>query len=433
MSTEQIRNVNYLVVGSSLADQTVTAGGPISALAEGEVGVFSLAGTRLIVGDTNTQFTIAVGGASSKPFFISDVITVANVKSIVAKAGAAPVEQQDAIGFDGAANSGSITLTNSNLYMVAVYVQEYLTSSTDGRTIKHFQYNSDALATEEEVADGLLKSAIHNFQKEAEDYVGFEMMMATTNDVAVGTGVLLVTFTNGSKTISCTGAIDDGTGSAAFVVGDYIRLGSAATDEVYKIMSLDTTAETAVLNVPFQGATQIIDDALLRRINVLSAACGILMTGKPLSNVIGKEFYKKARWELSLTNFSTTTVARKANADKGSGSYEEMSQQEHFMEGFKGEYHRMGEPGIYPAARKTTLLDDAGVRTYYDLTTITWEDTNVVGFTGNVSPKALIIASPETGTDNPGTEMATTSYMDNAAEGVWEVLESLTGLSIPSV
>ena len=93
----------------------------------------------------------------------------------------------------------------------------------------------------------------------------------------------------------------------------------------------------------------------------------------------------------------------------------------------------MGEPGIYPAATKATLLDNAGTRTYYDLTTITWEDTNVVGFTGNVSPKSLIIASPETGTTNPGGTMATTSYMDNATEGVWEVLEVLTGLTIPSV
>jgi len=416
MSTAQVMNVEYLMVGATVSSAPV-ANEAFSDLDEGEIGVFSVDGLRRTNSDTDTRFVLAIGGANSKPLFVSDVITAASVTGITTKAGLAATEQQDSIGFSGTA--GSITLTNSNLYMVTVYVQEYLTSSSDGRKIKHFQYNSDTAATEEEVAGGLVKSAIYNFQKEAEKYIVFEMMMATGSDAAVGTSVDDVVFTQNSKVISATD-IDDGTGSAAFAVGDHIRIGTGATDEVYKIVAIDGAANTATLDWPFQGTTQTIADGSLARIPAASGeACGVLMTGQPLSNVKGKEFYKKARWETRLKNFGTTTQVREANADKGDGTYDEILQKEFFLEGFKGEIYRKGEPVIHP------LNSSADSSKLYDMTTIQWSDNHVVGFTGNVSPKQLTLATPN---DNGAND-----YMREAGEGVWAVLAGLTGLTVPAV
>jgi len=412
MSTAQVMNVEYLMVGSTVTSVPVV-NEAYSDLEEGEIGVFSVDGLRRDTSDTDTRFVIVIGGANSKPLFISDTITGANVTSISTKVGAAATEQQDAIGFDGAAGSGSISLVNSNLYMVTLYVQEYLTSSSDGRTIKHFQYNSDANATEEEIADGLLKSAIHNFQKEAEDYIGFEMTMATGSDAALNTAIIDIDFTNGSKTAVC------GTAATGLVAGMHIRLGSTATDEVYKIASISGLNLT--LDVPFQGPTQTLLDTAMRQIPAASGeACGILMTGKPLSNVKGKEFYKKARWEVVLKNAATTTLARKANADKGDGTYDEILQKEFFLEGFKGEVYRKGEPVIYPL-NSSALASDAP----YDMTCIQWSDNDVVGFTGNVSPKQLTLATP--------TLLAATAYMDAATVGVWDILTQLTPVTVVSV
>jgi len=427
MSTEQVRNVNYLIVGQDLADQTPANDEPISGLTEGEVGVFSLAGLRRDASDTDTQFRIVIGGASSKPFFVSDIITKANVKAISTKAGAAATEQEDSIGFNG--TTGSIDDVVSTLYMVAIYVQEYLTSNTDGRKIKHFQYNSAASTNEAAIATGLTKSAVNNFSKEAEEYVGFKCLANHAGVVWTGTHTHL-TFTKGSKTVLSTdaaGVANAGT-ITTMAAGDYIKVGVGLTEHAYKVASISGTGTASlVLEYPFQEATTTIAKASGRYITaaaIAGVACGVYMTGKPLSNVIGKEFYKKARWELSLTNFGTTTQVREANADPGSGTYEEISQQEFFMEGFKGEYHRMGEPGIYPLASKAESADAP-----YDLTTIQWEDSHVVGFTGNVSPKQLTIASPATGTG----DMVVGSYMANGTEGVWPVLAQLTGLTVTTV
>ena len=53
--------------------------------------------------------------------------------------------------------------------------------------------------------------------------------LADEAGVALGTGVDDVVFTHGSKYISATD-IDDATTNDAFVVGDYIRVGTATTD-----------------------------------------------------------------------------------------------------------------------------------------------------------------------------------------------------------
>jgi len=116
-----------------------------------------------------------------------------------------------------------------------------------------------------------------------------------------------------------------------------------------------------------------------------------------------------------LSDFGTTTQVREANADPGVGVYEDVVQRERFAEGYKGEYFRMGEPAIHPAAQKATDGNDP-----YDVTTLVWEDTHTVGFTGETSTHMLTIFTPDT-----SHTMSSNSYMENATEGVWAVLNAL--------
>lgn len=410
MSTSQVRNVEYLMVGAQSGDAP-TANEAISDLAEGEIGVFSVDGLRRAATDTDARFKIVVGGANGQPFFVSDVIPSTGL-SISTSQGVAATEQQDSIGFNGTSGSIDDQAPDAVLFQVAVYVQEYLTSNTDGRYIKHFQYQSGSTDSQADIAAGLLKSAIHNFSKEAERYIVFEMLINDAGGSLVGAGA--ITFTYGSKTISAA------TDITLLAVNDFIRVGTGLTDECYKVVAIDAASNTATLDVAYQGASQTLADTaveVITAVNAAAADCGLLMTGLPLSSVRGKEFYKKARWELSLKNFGNTNQVREANADKGAGTYEEILQKEFFLEGFKGEYHRKGEPTIHPLA-ENALESDAP----YEITTISWEDSHVVGFTGNVSPKQLTLATP--------SALANTLYMSDGTAGVFAVLAGLTGLTV---
>ena len=420
MSITQSRNVEYLALGKVAAGAPV-ATEAISALLDGEIALFSVGGSRLVASAANDNFIIAVGGSDSKPAFVSEAIKASSVKAISTKAHAPATEQKDSIGFNGA--TGSIaTLTASNLYMVDVMVQELLTSNTDGRYIKHFQYNSTAVVpTQAEIAGGLALSAYNNFKRDAETWAVVEMLMDAGADVALGTSVNDVVFVNGSKVISAAD-IDDATGAGtALAVGDYLRVGTGATDPVYKIVSIDATANTAVLDRPYVGTSQTLADTALKQIEASTVAarnCGITITGQPLSFVVGKEQYKQVRWELVLKDFGSTASVREANAYKGTGTYREIAEKEWFLKGFEGEGYRMGAPSNHPFVGKA----DSALT--YDTTTILFEDSSLVGFQNEVSPKQISIASPST--------LGASTYM-NHTNGFWAVLEDLTGITVSAV
>lgn len=380
MGITTTRNVDYVLVGGSLNTATVNN---INDLQLGEVGVLSVnnaTGSGLSAGDS---FVIAIGGANSKPAFVSEAIPAGKVTVAKSRGLEVAVEQQDSIGFSGA--GGAIDagdLTANNLYMVDVMIQEYLTSNTDGRYIKHFQYQSgSSTPNSDDVTHNLTKSAIENFSREAEDYIGFQHLIRNAGSAV--TGATTLTFTKGSKTVVGNVAASN------VAVGDYVRVSATLTDSVYKVVG--ASGVTLTLDYPFQEATNAsTTSTVVTALIADTADTGILMTAKPLSFVVGKKQYKKARWELILNGFDVTVSQRDANAYKGIGTYEQASEAEWFARGFEGEYFRMGEPVIYDFSGNAT----SGIT--YDVTTIRWvEDSNLTGLGANpASPKQITIYSP---------------------------------------
>jgi hypothetical protein len=224
MSARQTNNVNFAVVGGTAALTT----GNMNTLGDGEIGVFEADGTRANTSTAaGTKFVIALGGPDSKPVFVSDLIDPTKVNVFTAKAGTPAEEQVDYIGWDGTA--GDIQEIASNLYMATVHIQEFLTSNTDGRYIKHFQYKSGSSADKHAVAKGLVASAINNFSREAEDYLNVALVSAEAGDAIAGAPTDF-TFTAGSKVVSWTGT--DPTNLAA---GEFIRVGTDVADPIYEI------------------------------------------------------------------------------------------------------------------------------------------------------------------------------------------------------
>jgi len=403
MGITTTRNVDYVLVGKNFPAGTTPPANSVSDLADGQIGVFNVYNTSGAV-PADAGFIIAIGGPNGKAKFVSEAISPAKVTVAKARGLEVAVEQQDSIGFNGAGgviDAGD--LTANNLYMVDVMIQEYLTSNTDGRYIKHFQYQSgSSTPNSDDVTHNLTKSAIENFSREAEDYIGFQHLMRNAGSAV--TGATTLTFTKGSKTVVGNVAASN------VAVGDYVRVSATLTDSVYKVVG--ASGVTLTLDYPFQEATNAsTTSTVVTALIADTADTGILMTAKPLSFLVGKKQYKKARWELILNGFDVTVSQREANAYKGIGTYEQASEAEWFARGFEGEYFRMGEPVIFTSA----MYADSAIT--YDVTTVRWvEDSNLTGLGANpASPKQITIYSPN-GID----------YMTDAAasNGVWQNIEA---------
>lgn len=340
-------NHQLVFVGKDVAKTTTT----IAALNDGEIALFTPGGTMYTeaTADAGDVFGIYLGRAAALGPLRSPFFSKADVKKVTRKAYSAPTAQVDYIGYN--TSTGSIAVLNNTVYRATMQIDGSPETEHGGIYIKDMVYESDSAATQAEIADGLFANAVANFSRDAEPVIGFEMTMAAGSDLALGTGVNNVTFTNGSKTVLADD-IDDATTNAAFAVGDYIRIGTAATDEVYRITAIDATANTATLSVPFQGTTQTIADTGLKRIAAASAAtvaCGLKLTANTLAFTVGKLRDKQARWELSLDadSFTTTTLTNSASAAPGNGTYRQVAELEWFANGNNGEMFRMGEPNIY--------------------------------------------------------------------------------------
>ena len=433
--TSQTNNVDYLVIGKS-SSTTVTNILNMNGLADGEIRLFTPGGkcidNSVVTIAAGMKFVVAVGGSDSKPRFVSEVIDGSKIQSIRSRAYTAATEQLDYIGYNG--TSGSIEAIDDNEYFVSVYVEDYLRSSHDGRYNKHFNYISDSTAAQSEIALELAASGFRNFEKEVKNAgVPPILFKAICNDAAVdnivdaGAEYTHFKFVRGSKYVTGTDSAGNATGTTlgtdevetTFVAGDFLRVGATTvtTADVYRVVAVTAGTATTPLRIeldnPFRGATTVVAATATSWISAaLGAAAdwGVSMTGQTLGFSVGKEFYKKMRWTISPKEFGTTTITHSTAATEGSGVINQVKQTEWFLEGFKGETYRIGEPSIHTFVGVTDASVTGGG---YDLTRIVYVDDSVVGFQAEVSPKILSIATPATAP----------AYMNDATTGNWDALE----------
>lgn len=425
MATSQVKNVQKVFVGASPALST------LGTLNTGEIGFFNEDGKRIVAagagaGEVNSsavsKFKVHIGRASS-PDLVSDIIETSSISDVVWKTYAARANQVTTIGYNGA--SGSLPVTNSNLYYVRLYIQEFLSSNSDGQRMKHGVYKSDASAAQSEIALGLASSLINNFLREAEKFITFKALCNT----AVATSHTMdetVTVTNGSKKISIANDYDYNTGTD-LVVGDFLRIAntdttSALTDDVYKIVAITSTSDIE-LDRPYQGTTGTRTHAAnsTQAITVaqgLAANWGVRLAGADLSFGAPDYRYSVARWETQLENFGTTEAAI-TGASEGLGTYESIASLEHFCQGFHGEIYRMGAPLNHPAELLATSAVAGGG---YDTITFKCSDSKVTGsFSAEVSPKMVTLAFPAT---------APAYALSSTADGIAELIEDFSGTAL---
>jgi hypothetical protein len=391
-------NVTHMLVGKNIA--ILSAGATRDSLAIGQIGVFlagSQGATTSALGAGN-KFTIAYRNAEGV-VIETPVIEYNNVLSKSAITYQAPTHQVLAIGFNG--TDGKIDAKDNTDYVLHIFWSDNSANFSEITQVKFAAYASGANATELEIANGLIKNLRKQFSREPIKPFIAELITSDNGD-AIGTGVVGLKFTKGSKLVSVStgGDIDDVTGGATkLAAGAYIRVGTEKTDPVYKIASIDTTTNTLLLEDAYQGeSVELEDDDMLQvsATDVASGDMGVKISALPISNGLqpGIFRYDQIRFDIQLKDsFGDTKLTEIVAPTKGSGSYGEVAEVQWFLKGNRGEPWRQGN---YP---KTVVLDTTPGESY-DMISFNYVDYNARTLDRQVGSFGSVLIAIEAGSNS---------------------------------
>lgn len=387
-------NVTHMLVGKDLA--ILGAGQTRDSLAIGQIGVFLVGSkgakaTALAAGD---KFTIAYRNAEGV-VVETPAIEYSNVLSKSAVVYEAPAYQALAIGFNG--TDGKIDVKDNTDYVFHIFWSDNSASFSEITQVKFAAYASGSNATQLEVANGLIKNLRKQFSREPIKPLVAELITSNAG-AAVATAVVGLKFAKGSKLVSVStgGDIDSSTGGTALAAGTYIRIGTTASDPVYKIASVDGTANTLLLEDAYQGeSVELEDDAMLQvaATDVTAGDMGIKISALPISNGLqpGIFRYDQIRFDIQLKDsFGATNLTEVVAPTKGSGSYGEVAEVQWFLKGNRGEPWRQGN---YP---KTVVLDATPGKSY-NMVSFNYADYNARTLDRQVGSFGSVLIATETG------------------------------------
>lgn len=242
---------------------------------------------------------------------------------------------------------------------------------------------------------------------------------------AIGAAADTVIGSAGSTNLTIT---DVGANSTviALVAGDYIRIGTATTDPIYKIAagsSLAVTGGTVVLETPLATSVNLLGTTAeyITAAQAAAANSGVKLTGKALYWDLGEFKYMKTRFNLGLKRgFGTTTITKTQEAKPGNGVYEQVAEMEWFAKGDRGALNRHVRPinAIYKTA-------DAVSGTTYDTIVLAHYDNFTMNSTINASgnqPKTIVFYGATTSNQfslNALSVMAVlNAYLADAGSGI---------------
>lgn len=236
------KNISHIVVGKDLALAT----GARSALSAGQIGVYKNGSTTattsaLSAGDRfKVVYKDVSGNIVESPFIDFSQVTAR------AEAYTAPTEQLTYVGYNG--TSGSIAINNSDVYSIYLTRKDGTTTFGEHPLFKLAAvYESDASATEQEIADALLANLVKNFSVEkTKSYLSIDVgricdaTVTASNDLVNDATVVTQTNTISSAATAQVDTITlTGTSGTATV---------AAAGGLSKTATFDTDLQTTAAN-----------------------------------------------------------------------------------------------------------------------------------------------------------------------------------------
>lgn len=368
MALDSKNNIKSVFIVPDLVDTPLVAGTKVipGSLGAGYVAVCDV--SNFILDNTGVQGVETIKIIKDRGVNLplqQVVLKLSDVKTYNGVIGQASTEQVSYIGYNG--TSGSISVINSNFYEIKLeHVPNAFAYGKRPANYKYGTYQSDATATEAEIANGLTASLVQNFRpnRTIDWRVFSEVTNAGTRTAATATAVVTLTFTKYSKLVTASAA----TASTNIVAGDYVAIDAATTSGVYKVASKDGSGNL-VLDIAYQGETTTIvaatNNIRIAAATANAAAFGIKITGiKQKYDVNRWRQYDKVRFNVFLINFGTTGSSTTAAYD-GIGVYEQAANDEYISWGDEGQIFVDQVP---PQFRE----QDAVVGTQYNPAVLSW-------------------------------------------------------------
>ena len=327
-------NKQVFVLRNCTRTTTVNADNLFSELGYGEVIFVNEDGAIM---DTAAKIAAskmfrAVVGTKGKRSKYSDWIRTEDIKSMKSSKFANSVERKYAIGYNG--TDGSVDLNVGDKYSMRVV----------GENNEGFGSEPVVPAYHTVVTSDTQMSVLNTMAVLlSKSYESFDTPPIRINLVTEGTGladgVEEVTATKGVDSISYTGVVaSTGTAPAA---GDYIQIsggtalnGEDEPDGVYKVLYIDTTNKTIVLDRPFQNEN--ITDADAEIVDTDDDA-GMIIAGNTVElNAIGIEGWYQEDFRVSISGMGDTTFTYMGTGFEayiGNGRHEQVASMERLHNG----------------------------------------------------------------------------------------------------
>ena len=323
--------------------------------------LFTSGGQVVAEGD---QFKLAVKRADGNVQW-SDVVTKDGIYSLKHEAYSAPTEQIDFIGYDPVNDSGDLEVIDDNGY----YASVTLLGSTKHdfarmEKLPAIYHSPESGNTGFSVAAGIASI----FKANMEYYrVGYKPIKPEVVCDNAGTALDSLTAATGDITVKNNlkgiKAASDITGSGDITEGDLLRLGPNGdnTDGVYKVVSIDSGNNEAVLDRPYEQADATLDDANQTHIasgDISSAAFGVKIKGNTPDSIPGYVNFEPVRFNTGIFDMGSTNLSKSAqDASRGIGSYQYIQQLESQLKQNEGMIYRATPSLELPRDSYTSVVD----------------------------------------------------------------------------
>lgn len=249
----------------------------------------------------------------------------------------AKVEQVEGFGYNPTTSSGSIDVTAATEFYITVTFTHDFHLFTNRQVVKpyHYSHESSVAPTQQEVAAGLGE---HMGNDEWNKAMQIERFTNAPKVILPGLGT--VRASKGSNTVYDA----PGNDLVGIVAGDCLALGADNVCYFVKEVITAGSAIMAVLDMPYQGASDAVAPADKVTLTPATDNWGFRFTGEPLYWELGLFQYRVCTFNISKRGFGSTIGYKTSHPSPGSGVYQQLAELEWMDFGFDGVTNRIQHP-----------------------------------------------------------------------------------------